>query len=236
MASSPLAGTLVLIATPIGRADDLTTPARLELAAVDVLACEDTRRTRRLLAAVGVAAPRLRSVRRENEAASVAWCMRQLLAGRRVGMVSDAGMPGVSDPGQRLVAGVRAAGGRVVSVPGPSAVAEVVARIPWVQRGFAFEGFPPRSGGDRTRLLDRVATSRVPTVLFESPRRVEATMAELAAVCGGDRRAAVGKDLTKTHERVVVGTLGTPLGEPLGEYVVVVDGAGDAGDATVGYH
>ena len=101
-------GTLVVIATPIGDVDDLSSAARLELQRVDVLACEDTRRTRRLLAAAGIAAPRLRSVRRENEAAAVGWTLAQLDAGRRVGLVSDAGLPAISDPGQRLVAGVRA--------------------------------------------------------------------------------------------------------------------------------
>ena len=225
-------GTLVVIATPIGDVDDLSSAARLELQRVDLLACEDTRRTRRLLAAAGIAAPRLRSVRRENEAAAVGWTLAQLDAGRRVGLVSDAGLPAISDPGQRLVAGVRAAGGSVAVVPGRSAVSDALARVGWARSGFVMAGFPPRSGADRHRCFEAVAHSAVPSVIFESPRRVEATLADLAHACGPDRRALVAKDLTKTHERVVIGTLSTPIGQARGEYVVVVD-ALRAGDASM---
>lgn len=220
-AGSP--GTLVLIATPIGDVADLTPAARRELERVDVLACEDTRRTGRLLATLRIAAPRLRSVRRENEAAAVGWALAQLEAGRRVGLVSDAGLPAISDPGQRLVAGVRAAGGRVEVVPGRSAVSEVLARVGWAASGVVMAGFPPRTGGERRRCFEAIAASTLPTVIFESPRRVEATLADLAEACGADRRAVIAKELTKTHERVVFGTLVTPIGEARGEYVVVVD-------------
>ncbi|MEZ5371713.1 MAG: ribosomal RNA small subunit methyltransferase I [Microthrixaceae bacterium] len=223
MAPRNLTGTLVVIATPIGNVDHLTPQARRELELVDDLACEDTRRTGRLLAAAGIPAPRLRSVRRENEAAAVDWALDRLEAGRRVGLVSDAGLPGISDPGRRVVAGVRDADGEVVVVPGRSAVSEAVARVPWTADGFVMEGFPPRSGADRRRVLERVAGSPLPTVLFESPRRVEATLADLAEVCGDQRRTMVAKELTKTHERVVLGTPLTPIGEPLGEFVVLVD-------------
>lgn len=216
-------GVLVLIATPIGHDAHLGSEARSELGRVDVLACEDTRRTGRLLAALNIAPPRLRSIRRENEAAAVAWTMRQLEAGRRVGLVSDAGLPGISDPGERLVAGVRAAGGTVSVVPGRSAVSEAVARVPWAGAGFVMVGFLARSGRDRRRALDAVARSGQPTVIFESPRRVEATLRDLAEACGDERRAVVAKELTKTHERVVIGTLATPIGDPRGEYVIVVD-------------
>lgn len=215
---------LVLIATPIGNVADLSPDARLELERVDVLACEDTRRTRRLLGAVNIAAPRLRSVRRENEAAAVSWVLAQLAAGRRVGLVSDAGLPAVSDPGQRLVAGVRDQGGEIAVVPGRSAVSEALARTGWADGGFVMAGFPPRSGGERRRAFEAIATSALPTVIFESPRRVEATLADLAEACGPDRRALVAKELTKTYERVVIGTLTTPIGEARGEYVVVIDG------------
>lgn len=218
-----LTGTLVVIATPIGDVDHLTSEVRQELQRVDVLACEDTRRTRRLFAAADLTTPRLRSVRRENEAAAVAWVLDQLEAGRRVGLVSDAGLPGISDPGQRVVAGVRDAGGEVIVMAGRSAVSEVVSRVRWAGAGFVMEGFPPRSGADRKRCLSRVANSALPTVLFESPRRVEATLADLAQACGPDRRIVVAKELTKTHERVVLGTPGTPIGEPLGEFVLLVD-------------
>ena len=215
--------TLVVIATPIGDVDDLSPAARVELGRVDVLACEDTRRSRRLLAAAGIAAPRLRSVRRENEAAAVGWALAQLDAGRRVGLVSDAGLPAISDPGQRLVAGVRAAGGEVEVVPGRSAVSDALARVDWASSGFVMAGFPPRSGSERRRCFQAVAKSALPTVLFESPRRVEATLADLAEACGAERRALIAKDLTKTHERVVIGTLETPIGQARGEYVVLVD-------------
>ncbi len=218
-------GVLVLIATPIGDPNDLTPSARHELGRVDVLACEDTRRTRRLLAAVDITAPRLRSVRRENEASAVPWVLRQLEAGLRVGLVSDAGLPGISDPGQRLVAGVRAAGGEVRVAAGRSAVSEVVARLPWVDAGFVMEGFPPRSGAARGRVIEAIARRALPTVLFESPRRVEATLRDLADACGPDRRAVIAKELTKTHERIILGTLRSPIGGPRGEYVLVVDGA-----------
>lgn len=229
--SSPAApaAALVVIATPIGDVNDLSPAARLELGRVDVLACEDTRRTRRLLTAAGIAAPRLRSVRRENEAAAIAWATAQLEAGRRVGLVSDAGLPAISDPGQRLVAGVRDAGHPVEVVHGRSAVSEVLARIDWADGGFVMAGFPPRSGGERRRCLQAAARSALPTVLFESPRRVEATLADLAEACGPHRRALIAKDLTKTHERVVIGTLSSPIGQARGEYVVVVDALGTGG-------
>lgn len=224
-------GTLFLVGTPIGNLGDLSPRAREVLAGVEVVACEDTRRTGRLLAGMGGAA-RLLSFFEGNERSRVPEVLAMLAAGRDVALVTDAGMPAVSDPGYRLVAACVAAGVPVDVVPGPSAVLAALAVSGLPTDRFAFEGFLPRSGRARSERLAEVAADARTTVLFESPRRVAATLADLARACG-DRRACVARELTKLHQEILRGRL-TELEascrgrEPKGEVTIVVEGAPSA--------
>jgi 16S rRNA (cytidine1402-2'-O)-methyltransferase len=226
-----MAGTLWLVGTPIGNLGDVTERARETLRRADVIACEDTRRTRALLSHLGIpAGRRLLAVHDHNEAAAVRDVVARLDKGERVVVVTDAGMPGISDPGERLVAAAAAAGHTVDVVPGPSALvaALVVSGLPTGR--FAFEGFLPRKGSARAQRLADVAADARTTVLFEAPHRVRQTVADLAAAAGERRRVALVRELTKVHEEVWRGTLVDAVEhlagrEPRGEYVVVLDGA-----------
>ena len=232
---------LLLVATPIGNLGDLAPRAAEALAGADVVLCEDTRRTGRLLAHAGIRAAALRVNNEHTEGAMVAEVVDRLGAGQVVAVVSDAGLPGISDPGERLVVAAVEAGFPVEVVPGPSAalVGLVVSGLPTGR--FVFEGFLPRKGSGRTERLVEVAAERRTVVLYEAPHRLSRTLADLVAACGGDRRVALARELTKLHEEVWRGTLGqaverTAEVEPRGEYVVVLDGAPPAGpidDATI---
>jgi len=225
------AGVLVLVATPIGNLGDLSPRATEALAGADVIACEDTRRTRQLLAHEGIpAGGRLMTVNDHTETAQVRALLARLDAGERVALVSDAGMPAVSDPGERLVAAAAAAGHRVEVVPGPSAAlaALVVSGLPTGR--FCFEGFLPRKGRARAERLAELAAERRTTVVFEAPHRVRQTVADLGEVVDPDRRLVIARELTKAFEEVWRGTLAAAGGhlaasEPRGEYVLVLDGA-----------
>jgi 16S rRNA (cytidine1402-2'-O)-methyltransferase len=221
-------GRLVVVATPIGNLDDLSPRATSALAAADVIACEDTRRTGRLLAHAGISGPRLLSVRDANEKARASEIVALLRAGKDVALVSDAGTPAISDPGYKVVAAVTGARLEVVAVPGPSAAlaALVISGLPTDR--FVFEGFLPRKGKDRTRRLAALASEARTIILFEAPHRLLATLADLNEACGGDRVIAVTRELTKLHEEVWRGQLRhapAGVGEPRGEYVLVVGGA-----------
>ncbi len=201
-------GVLVLAATPIGNAADA--PARLatELAAADVVAAEDTRRLHRLVADLGVEPTgRVVSYYDGNETRRTTELLDELLAGRRVLVVTDAGMPTVSDPGYRLVAAAVAAGVRVTAVPGPSAVVTALAVSGLPVDRFCFEGFLPRRTGERARRLAELAPERRTLVFFEAARRTAATLTAMAEAFGPDRQAAVCRELTKTHEEVRRGSL-----------------------------
>lgn len=201
-------GVLVLAATPIGNAADA--PARLatELAAADVVAAEDTRRLHRLVADLGVEPTgRVVSYYDGNETRRTTELLDELLAGRRVLVVTDAGMPTVSDPGYRLVAAAVAAGVRVTAVPGPSAVVTALAVSGLPVDRFCFEGFLPRRTGERARRLAELAPERRTLVYFEAARRTAATLTAMAEAFGPDRRGAVCRELTKTHEEVRRGSL-----------------------------
>jgi 16S rRNA (cytidine1402-2'-O)-methyltransferase len=222
-------GVLVLAATPIGRAADASPRLREELASADVVAAEDTRRFRRLCADLGVA-PRGRVVAffEGNEEHRAAELVEALEAGRRVVLVTDAGMPSVSDPGYRLVAAAVAAGLPVTAVPGPSAVLTALAVSGLAVDRFCFEGFLPRKKGERGRRLAQLAAEPRTMVFFESPHRTAATVEAMVEVFGADRPAALCRELTKTHEEVVRGTLveladRTGAGV-LGEVTLVVGG------------
>jgi 16S rRNA (cytidine1402-2'-O)-methyltransferase len=230
-------GVLTVAAAPIGQPADASPRLAQALGDAAVIAAEDTRRLRRLAAALGVRlAGHLISYYDDVEANRVPRLLAELTAGNDVLLITDAGLPGVSDPGYRLVAAAAQAGIRVTVLPGPSAVttALVVSGLP--SDRFAFEGFPPRRAGERARRFADLAAEPRTLVFFESPRRVASTLAELAAAFGPDRPAAVCRELTKTHEEVLRGTLGHLAGQladgVLGEVTLVVAGAEQIGPVT----
>lgn len=222
-----MAGTLFLVGTPIGNLDDITLRARRTLEVVDVVAAEDSRRTGRMLKGLGIKA-RLVSFFEGNEASRIPMLLAELQGGSDVAVVSDAGMPALSDPGYRLVAACVGAGITVDVVPGPSAAvaALVISGLPTDR--FVFEGFLPRAGRARKDRMAALAQEPRTTVLYESPRRVAATLDDLLAWCG-DRRVAVVRELTKLHQEVLRGDISTVSrdlagGEMKGEVVVVLEG------------
>lgn len=234
--TSSAAGVLVLAGTPIG--DPADAPPRLaaELRAADVVAAEDTRRLRRLTQALGVEPPaRVVSYFEGNEAARTPELLDALLGGARVVLVTDAGMPSVSDPGYRLVAAAAERDIRVTAVPGPSAVLTALAVSALPVDRFCFEGFLPRKPGERLSRLREVAADRRTLVYFEAPHRIDATLAAMAEVFGGQRRAAVCRELTKTYEEVRRGPLADLAAWAAegvrGEITVVVEGAPEPGPA-----
>ena|SRR5438105_2090881 len=224
-------GSLILVSTPIGNLGDLSPRATDTLARVGVIACEDTRHTRKLLTHAGISGKQLLAVHDHNEAGQVAHVLGLLDRGVDVAVVTDAGTPGISDPGTRLVVAAAAAGARVEVVPGPSALvaALVLSGLPTAR--FCFEGFLPRKGRERAERLGAIAAERRTTVLYEAPHRLEATLGDLLAACGPLRLVAVARELTKLHEEVWRGTLDGALARaresaPRGEHVLVVAGAG----------
>ena len=235
--TSGASGRLVLVGTPIGNLQDLSPRAVEVLAAADLVVCEDTRHTGRLLRAGGVSAKKLLAAHDHNEAAQIGTVLDHLRAGKSVAVVTDAGMPGISDPGERMVRAAADAGFEVVVVPGPSAAiaALVLSGLPTGR--FSFEGFLPRSGSGRTERLGALVDERRTIVLYEAPHRLARTLADLAGVLGGQRRVAIGRELTKLHEEVWRGTLGDAVVraadvDPRGEHVIVVEGAPEQAAAT----
>jgi 16S rRNA (cytidine1402-2'-O)-methyltransferase len=229
-AGSAGSGTLTVAAVPIGQPGDASGRLREALGGAELIAAEDTRRVRRLAAALGVELTgRLVSYYDDVETRRVPALLAELQAGRDVLLVTDAGMPGVSDPGYRLVTAAADAGLPIRVLPGPSAVttALVISGLPTDR--FVFEGFPPRRAGERSRRFAELASERRTLVFFESPRRLAATLADLAAAFGPDRRAAICRELTKTHEEVIRGPLGelaeAAAAGTLGEITLVVAGA-----------
>ncbi|TYC13321.1 16S rRNA (cytidine(1402)-2'-O)-methyltransferase [Actinomadura syzygii] len=223
-------GTLLLAAAPIGRADDASVRLRDALAAAPVIAAEDTRRLRRLASDLGVPlAGKVVSYHDANERTRTAGLVAELLAGRDVLVITDAGMPGVSDPGYRLVQAAVAEGAPVTVLPGPSAVTTALVASGLPTDRFCFEGFPPRKPGERARRLGALADEPRTMVFFESPRRLDDTLAAMADAFGADRPAAVCRELTKTYEEIRRGTLGElaawAADGVLGEITVVVGGA-----------
>ena len=221
---------LILVGTPIGNLGDLSPRAVEALAAADAICCEDTRRTGRLLQHAGVARTPLVVVNDHTEEGAVDGVLARLAAGERVAVVSDAGMPGISDPGERLVHAAVAAGHVVEVVPGPSAgiTALVASGLPAGR--FVFEGFLPRKGSGRSARLAEVADERRTVVLYEAPHRLARTLSDLESVCGPERGVALGRELTKLHEEVWRGTLADAVAwstshEPRGELVIVLEGA-----------
>jgi 16S rRNA (cytidine1402-2'-O)-methyltransferase len=230
-ATEPPVGSLVMVGTPIGNLGDLAPRAVEALRAADVIACEDTRRTRVLLSAFDIpGGNRLRSLHAHNERERAERIVDEITRGLRVAYVTDAGMPGISDPGSELVRACLRAGLPVEVVPGPTAltVALVLSGLPTDR--FVFEGFLPRKGADRRSRLDALAVESRTAVVYESPRRVAATLADLLAACGAHRPVAVVRELTKLHEEALRSTLGEAAAvaagrEARGEHVIVLGGA-----------
>jgi 16S rRNA (cytidine1402-2'-O)-methyltransferase len=223
-------GALVLVGTPLGNLGDLSPRAAEALRSADVVACEDTRRTGRLLQHLGVAAPAMVVVNEHTEYDRAGDLVERVAGGARVVLVSDAGMPAVSDPGRRLVAAVLEAGLAVEVVPGPTALVAALVLSGLDTDRFVFEGFLPRKGSDRARRLAEVAAERRTVVLYEAPHRLSRTLGDLVEAAGPDRPVAVARELTKLHEEVWRGTLGeardrAEAAPPRGEHVLVLGGA-----------
>lgn len=225
------AGVLSVVATPIGNLADLSPRAAETLGAAQLILCEDTRRTRKLLSHLGIGSPgpRLTSSHAHNERDRVDEVVEAVAAGFRVALVSDAGTPAVSDPGQAVVDAVLDAGLRVEVIPGPSAVLAALVATGLATDRFCFEGFLPRKGKERQARLAEIAQERRTVVLFEAPGRVAATLADLERACGPTREAGLAREMTKLHEEVDRGTLSALLErwqkERKGEHVIVVSGA-----------
>ena len=231
------AGRLVLVATPIGNLGDLSPRARETLDGADVICCEDTRRTRQLLTYAGITGKELLSVHGHNEQPRIAEVVAHLKAGRTVALVSDAGMPALSDPGARTVAAAAGAGAEVTVVPGPNAAlaALVVSGLPTDR--FCFEGFLPRRGPERRRRIAALAEERRTALVHETAPRLAATLADLAAECGLARQVVVARELTKLHEELWRGRLGDAVEEfaareVRGEIVLVLEGAAAPAEAS----
>ena len=229
-AGSGSSGSLVVVGTPIGNLGDLSPRAVAALTAADVIYCEDTRHSRKLMSHAGIVSPTLRSLHEHNEDDRIDEVVRSVEEGRTVAVVSDAGMPAVSDPGARVVRAVAAAGLTVTVVPGPSAVLTALVGSGLDTGRFCFEGFLPRSGRERRSAVAAVAAEVRTTVVFEAPGRVAGTLSDLLEACGPDRPVAVARELTKLHEEFFRGSLAEAASwaaaRPLrGEVVLVVGGA-----------
>jgi len=230
-----LSAALVLVATPIGNLGDISPRAAEELERADLICCEDTRRTGQLLNHLGLKVRMLRTDdHTENHVA--AEVISLLESGKRIVLVSDAGTPGVSDPGQRLVELVVASGHTIIPIPGPSAVLAALVASGLPTSRFVFEGFLDRKGRGRHAQLTAIAEQPRTTIIYESPNRTAATLRDLAAVCGADRPAVVARELTKIHEEFVRGTL-TELATwadsgVRGEVVILIAGARPPDDVT----
>jgi len=231
------AGRLDVVATPIGNLGDLAPRAREALMAADLIAAEDTRRTGTLLAAIGVSA-KLISLHEHNESSRIETLVRELQAGKVVALVSDAGTPLLSDPGYQLVRAAAAAGVDIRAIPGASALTAALSIAGLPTDRFVFEGFLPARAGERHSALARLAAETRTLVLFEAPHRIAATLAELRALFGAQRRAVVARELTKLHESVYRGTLeelaAAALADPnmaRGEITLLIEGLADAAAA-----
>ncbi len=229
-----MSGTLYVVGTPIGNLEDLSLRAARVLREVDVVAAEDTRAAKTLLQVADVhgatnPARRVVSLFEGNEVERSQELVRVLAAGQRVAVISEAGMPGVSDPGTRAVQAAIEAGAKVEVVPGPSASLAALVASGLATDRFTFLGFPPRETGARQALFGTLRNERGTMIFYEAPDRVGATLADLAAALGDDRRASLGRELTKLHEEHVRGTLAELAAKyadtsPRGECTLVVAG------------
>lgn len=228
-------GRLVVCATPIGNLGDISERLRNTLASADVIYAEDTRRTAKLLRHLVISTPMV-SLFTGNEAARSAQVVEAVRRGETVALVSDAGMPTISDPGAAAIRSVREAGLAIGVVPGPSAVTTALALSGFGGDRFVFEGFLPRRGSARSERLGAIAVEERPVVLFASPKRLVADLAAISQACGGSREVAVGREMTKLHEDVWVGSLDEAtrrwVDEVKGEVTLVL-GPGEAPSASL---
>ena len=227
----------MLAATPIGNVGDASQRLRLALGSVDVIACEDTRKARHLLAQLQIEpSGQLISYFEGNELGRVPQILQFLSEGKTVLVISDAGMPSVSDPGYRIAHAAAEAGYSFSVLPGPSAVTTALALSGLPSDRFSFEGFLPRKSGERLRFLEELKSDRRTMIFFESTHRIAETTKDLAAVFGEDRRAVLCRELTKTYEEVIRGTLGELAErctqEVLGEITLVVQGASEVAETS----
>ena len=223
-------GALVLVATPIGNLGDMTQRAIEALQSADVICCEDTRHSGKLLAHFGVTGKKLIVINEHTEYDAREEIVLLVTSGSVVALITDAGTPGISDPGERLVVAVIEAGGNVTAVPGASALtmALVISGLPTSR--FVFEGFLPRSGAERTDRLAMATTESRTIVLYEAPHRLAKTLSDLTTACGAMRRVVLARELTKLHEQIWRGTLQdanmlVAVTEPRGEYVIILEPA-----------
>jgi 16S rRNA (cytidine1402-2'-O)-methyltransferase len=227
-----MAGILYVVATPIGNLEDVTLRALRILREVSLIAAEDTRRTARLLQHYSIST-RTTSLHAHNEREKTPPLVDRLRAGESIALVSDAGTPLISDPGQTLVAAARAAGIRVESIPGPSAVMAALASSGLPTAEFTFLGFPPTRSKDRRVWLDGLASQTRLAVFFEAPHRIRRTLNDMSTRLGADRPVAIGRELTKAHEELVIKPISQHLEyfvEPKGEFTVLVPPPAPASD------
>jgi 16S rRNA (cytidine1402-2'-O)-methyltransferase len=240
-AEQSTAGRLFIVGTPIGNLSDLSPRAAEVLRSADAVICEDTRRTGRLLAHIGSAdsaagrsgRAALLVANEHTEVPRIAEVIDRLESGQRLALVTDAGMPTISDPGRHLIAAVIERGLAIEVVPGPTAVSAALALSGLAVDRFVFEGFLPRKGRERTERLAGLQNETRAIVLYEAPHRLGRTLADLAGVCGADRPVAVAREMTKLYEQVIRSTLSEAVlyfdqHEPRGEFVIVVAGANPA--------
>ena len=218
-------GILYLVATPIGNLQDMTQRAKQVLAEADLIAAEDTRRTRSLLSHLGIDRP-LESYHQHAERIKAARLLARIAKGGSVALVSDAGVPVISDPGAHLVAEAWEMGVRVCPIPGPSAVLTALCASGFSADRFSFAGYPPRKAGERSAFYRALATSEVPAVIYEAPHRIRDSLDDAIAQIGGDRLALIGREMTKQFEEFRRGPLSELRPhydevEPLGEYTIV---------------
>jgi 16S rRNA (cytidine1402-2'-O)-methyltransferase len=223
------AGTLYVVGTPIGNLEDMTFRAIQVLQQVDVIAAEDTRHTGKLLAHFQIKTPQI-SYHEHNATSRIPELLARLGQGASIAIVTDAGMPGISDPGEELVAAAAAAGWPVVPIPGVTAVITALAAAGQPTARFAFEGFMPAKEQARRRYLETLQTETRTLVFYEAPHRLREVLASLVAVFGADRPVTLARELTKLHEEFWRGTLGAAAAhyevqEPKGEFTIVVAGA-----------
>ncbi len=232
-----MSGRFVVVGTPIGNLGDLSPRAAEILGDADVIACEDTRRTGRLLSVIGVEAPKLVVVNEHTEVDAADGLVGRAIDGAVVALVTDAGMPTVSDPGSSLVEAMVAAGVEVSVVPGPTAASSALAASGLPAGRWVFEGFLPRKGSGRAERLRSLASEERTVVLYEAPHRMVRTVDDLLAMSAPDRRVVFGREITKLHEEWFRGTLvegaeWLAAHEPRGEFVIVLDGAAPPPEAT----
>lgn len=229
-----MSGVLRVVSTPIGNLEDLSPRAAAALAGADLVVCEDTRVTRKLLSRIG-AHPKVTAVHARTEARDADRIAAEVARGAQVVLVTDAGTPAVSDPGRRIVAACRAAGQRVEAIPGPSAALAALVASGFPSARFSVEGFLPQTGKARRRRLETLARETRTMVIFEAPHRLTDTLTDMITVFGADRPVALCRELTKLHEETIVSTLAglrARLEEQAarGECTLVLEGAPDASD------